>query len=244
MSNNNHTPIIILANPQMAENIGMVARAMLNCGLTQLRLVAPRDGWPNQVAYPPAAGADMVLDNAQTFETLAEAVADCHLVLATTGLERDVRKPLLTPEKAVQAACAVPQGQQVAIVFGCERAGLDNNQITMADALITIPLNPEFSSLNLAQAVLIMGYLWRQQTHAHTQAGFDIFPVAETEQATKGEIEHMLQFLEKGLDTKGFYTNPDMRPRMLQNLRHAFQRMRLTRQECTTFYGIFKCLLK
>ena len=151
-------PVIVLVRPQLGENIGKAARAMLNFGLTEMRLVAPRDGWPNPSAGPAAAGADVVLEQAQVFETLAEAVADCAHVYATTVRKRGVTKPVVTPEQAAQAIHRGPG--RSAIVFGPERSGLETEDVALARAIITVPINPEFASLNLAQAVILCAYEW------------------------------------------------------------------------------------
>jgi tRNA/rRNA methyltransferase len=159
--------VIVLVRPQLGENIGKAARAMLNFGLTEMRLVTPRDGWPNPSAGPAAAGADIVLERAVVYETLAEAVADCAHVYATTVRKREVTKPVFTPEEAARAIHAAsgitssgPSGTRSAIVFGPERSGLETDDVALARAIITVPVNPEFSSLNLAQAVILCAYEW------------------------------------------------------------------------------------
>ncbi len=152
-------PVIVLVRPQLGQNIGKAARAMLNFGLTEMRLVSPRDGWPNPSAGPAAAGADIVLERAVAFETLAEAVADCAHVYATTVRKRGVSKPVFTPEEAAQAIHAAGATRS-AIVFGPERSGLETDDVALARAIITVPVNPEFASLNLAQAVVLCAYEW------------------------------------------------------------------------------------
>jgi len=155
-------PVIVLVRPQLGENIGKAARAMLNFGLNELRLVAPRDGWPNPSAGPAAAGADEVLEGARVFETLADAVADCAHVYATTVRKRGVTKPVLTPEEAARAVHA--ESGRSAYVFGPERSGLDTEDVALARAIVTVPINPAFASLNLAQAVILCAYEWSKQT--------------------------------------------------------------------------------
>ena len=152
-----HKPIIILDHPQMGENIGAVARAMMNCELSELRLVAPRDGWPNQKAYPMASGADQILDDAQVFETFQDAIADCHYTYAMTARLRDMNKPTYSPRQLMTELMPKKTGK-TAFIFGAERSGLSNEDISLCTAIVEVPLNPEFSSLNLAQAVLLCAY--------------------------------------------------------------------------------------
>jgi tRNA/rRNA methyltransferase len=236
-------PAIVLVNPQMGENIGAAARAMLNCGLTDLRLVAPRDGWPNEAARINSSGALDVIERAQLFDTLADAVADCTFVVGTTSRDRDMTKPILLPDLAVQAiiqADATKQAPTSALVFGPERTGLVNEDITCCDALLTIPLNPNYASLNIAQAVLLVVYQWR--TAAVTTEMPDILHLSDTKTASKAEIENVLLHLTDALDESGFFATKTQKPAMVQNLRNMFQRMRLTAQEAQTFHGVIKAL--
>ena len=194
-------PVIVLVRPQLGENIGKAARAMLNFGLTEIRLVAPRDGWPNPSAGPAAAGANMVLEHAQVFETLAEAVADCANVYATTVRKRGVTKPVVTPE---QAALAIHHGAgRSAIVFGPERSGLDTDEVALARTIITVPINPEFASLNLAQAVIICAYEWSKHAGLVQPTAEELLPPAPQE-----ELEGMIAQLEAMLEQRNnFFPN-------------------------------------
>ncbi len=191
-------PVIVLVRPQLGENIGKAARAMLNFGLTEIRLVAPRDGWPNPSAGPAAAGANVVLQHAQVFETLAEAVADCAHVYATTVRKRGVSKPVVTPE---QAALAIHRGPgRSAIVFGPERSGLDSEDVALARAIITVPINPEFASLNLAQAVILCAYEWSKHVGLAQPPLEEILPPAP-----QAELEGMIAQLNAMLEPRGYY---------------------------------------
>jgi len=230
------SPVVILVRPQLAENIGAAARAMANGGLFHLRLVAPRDGWPQERAWRSASGADRILDAARTYATLAEAVADLHRVFATCPRPRHIIKPVLTARGAAAELRAIAaRGLAAGILFGAERAGLDNDEMAFADALVRYPLNPAFSSLNLAQAVMVMAYEWwlaadetpprRLVTH-------------ETRIATKGELENFLRHLIAELDACGFLDNLPKRPGMVRNIRHFFQRGEVTEQELRTLHGI------
>ena len=179
-------PTIILVQPQMGENIGACARAMLNCGLTELRLVKPRDGWPNEKAQANASGADLVLDNARLFDTTADAVADLHVVYATTVRTRGMIQQFVTPRVAAEELRAqYAAGHKVGVLFGPERTGLVNDDLTLAEKLITVPLNPSFASLNLAQAVLLIGYEWFQTGEIPPER---ILHTGQTRPATKAEL--------------------------------------------------------
>ena len=186
-------PVIVLVRPQLGENIGKAARAMLNFGLTEMRLVAPRDGWPNPSAGPAAAGANVVLEQAQVFETLAEAVADCAQVYATTVRKRGVTKPVVTPEQAAQAIHRGPG--RSALVFGPERSGLDSDDVALARAILTVPINPEFASLNLAQAVILCAYEWSKGVKLAQPTAEEILPPAPQEEL-EGMIGQLVTMLE------------------------------------------------
>lgn len=239
-------PAIILVNTQMGENIGMAARAMLNCGLTDLRLVSPRDGWPSEIAQRASSGALAVIENARVYDTLAEAVADCRFVVATTSRPRDMVKTVLTPETAAAAMIQADNaaGEPVsAYVFGAERSGLENDDLTHCDAILSIPLNPEYMSLNIAQAVLLASYGWYQAMLQDTQRAVpDMLAVADENVATKRDMDALLAHMEDALDESGFFTAESLRPTVLRNLRNTFQRMRLSTQEAHTFHGIIKSL--
>jgi len=191
-------PVIVLVRPQLGENIGKAARAMLNFGLTELRLVTPRDGWPNPSAGPAAAGADIVLEQAQVFETLADAVADCAHVYATTVRKRGVTKPVLTPEEAAQAVKR--EAGRSAFVFGPERSGLETEDVALARAIVTVPINPEFGSLNLAQAVILLAYEWSKHAALEQPTIEELLPPAPQE-----ELEGMIAQLEAMLEPAGYF---------------------------------------
>jgi tRNA/rRNA methyltransferase len=236
------TPAIILVRPQLGENIGMAARAMLNCGLSTLRLVEPRDGWPNPKAERAASGADIVLEKAVVFGSVAEAVADLERVVATTARNRELVQRIVTPRHAASEMHGwVEQGDRVGILFGPERAGLTNDDMVHADTALSIPVNPQFSSLNIAQAVLLVAYEWAtaietgpaEQMSAHA-----------TRPATKDELANLFVNLERALDESGFLRNKAMRPAMVHNLRALFQRAAMTEQEVRTLHGVIKYLAK
>ncbi|HYD67433.1 RNA methyltransferase [Azospirillum sp.] len=233
-------PSIILVEPQLGENIGACARAMLNCGLTDLRLVRPRDGWPNEKATAAASGADLVLDNAKLFATTAEAVADLHVVYATTVRTRGMIQEFVTPRVAAEQLRAhYAAGHGTGVMFGPERTGLVNDDLTLAEKLITVPLNPAFSSLNLAQAVLLIGYEWFQTGEVPPDR---VLHTGQTRPATKAELLNFFDHVESELDRTGFFTTPEKRPSMVRTIRNAFERMQMTEQEVRTFHGIIAAL--
>jgi TrmH family RNA methyltransferase len=231
-----NTPVVILVRPQLADNIGAVARAMANGGLFHLRLVSPRDGWPQERAWRMASGADRLLDAATVHETVADAVADLHHVYATCPRPRHIVKPVLTARgAAAEIRVVTARDLRVGLLFGPERAGLDNDDMACADALVRFPLDPQFMSLNLAQAVLVMAYEWwtaEDQTLPRT------LMTNETRIATKGELENFLGHLTHELDECGFLKNLPKRPGMVRNIRHFFQRGEVTEQELRTLHGI------
>jgi tRNA/rRNA methyltransferase len=234
-------PPVILHQPQLGENIGLAARAMLNCGLTEMRLVAPRDGWPNEKARTASSGAVAVIEGARVFATLPEALADLTHVFATTARPRDMAKPVLTPKAAAVALrTLVAEGRKPGLLFGPERMGLTNDDIPLADTIVAVPLNPAFSSLNLAQAVLLVGYEWLQAADAtpdfqHWGGG--------DEPAPKAELMNFLERFEAELDDGGFLRNLEQRPTMVRNLRNLFQRARPTSQELRTLHGAVRSLV-
>lgn len=234
-------PAVVLVGPQMGENVGMVARAMLNCGLLDLRLVAPRDGWPNPNARAAAAGAVLVIDAVRVFETTAAAVADLTCLYATTARPRDMIKTVLTPRAAATAArAAIAAGERVGFLFGPERTGLDNEDITLADAIVTVPLNPGFSSLNLGQAVLLQGYEWFTSGSVVPAERPD---VGAGRPATKEEVQGLFTHLETELVACGFFDRiEDKQPAMMRNLKNFLQRSRLLEQDVRTWRGIVKAL--
>src|SRR6187402_140928 len=198
-------PVIVLVRPQLAQNIGKAARAMLNFGLTDLRLVSPRDGWPNPDAGPAASGADSVLADARLFDNVADAVADCAHVYATTVRKRGVTKPVVRPDEAAIAIRSEPGGS--AILFGPERSGLETGDVAGARTILTVPINPEFGSLNLAQAVILVAYEWSKG------AGLSQPPVTEIgSPAPQAELDGMIEQLDTMLIAAGYYFPPDRMP--------------------------------
>jgi tRNA/rRNA methyltransferase len=235
-------PVVVLVRPQLGENIGMAARAMLNCGLSQMRLVAPRDGWPNDKAQRAASGADVVLEQAEVFDSVADAVADLEHVVATTARNRELSQRIVTARHAAaEMRSWIGQGLSVGVMFGPERTGLENDDIVHADTALTIPLNPQFSSLNVAQAVLLVSYEWA--TSADDTAPERMAEHA-TRPATKDELSNLFEHLERALDQSGFLRHQDMRPSMVLNLRALLQRANMTEQEARTFHGVIKFLSK
>jgi len=232
------SPIVVLVRPQLAENIGTAARAMANGGLFHLRLVAPRDGWPLERAWYASSGADRILDAATVHATVAEAVADCHRVFATCPRARHVITPLRTARSAAEDLVEIcrTRGLRSAILFGPERAGLENEDMAHADTWVRYPLNPDHMSLNLAQAVMILAYEWWNA--AEDQTPPRQFVTNETRVATKSELEAFLNRLMAELDASGFLDNLPKRPGMVRNLRHWFQRGEVTEQELRTLHGV------
>ena len=236
------TPAVVLVRPQLGENIGMAARAMLNCGLSTLRLVAPRDGWPNERAQRAASGADIVLEKAEVFDTVGEAVADLERVVATTARNRELVQRIVTPRQAATEMHGwIGRGERVGILFGPERTGLENDDMVHADTALSIPLNPQFSSLNMAQAVLLVAYEW---TAAGDQTPPERLSDHAARPATKEELQSLFDHLERALDQSGFLRNKEMRPSMVLNLRALLQRAEMTEQEARTIHGVIKFLSK
>jgi tRNA/rRNA methyltransferase len=229
-------PIVILVEPQLGENIGMAARAMGNFGLTRLRIVKPRDGWPNSSAQRAAAGADHILDKVELFDTVEAAVADCTLVLATTARAHDQAKPVIGPGQAAQEIVReIAAEGAVGLLFGRERAGLLNEEVALADRIVTFPVNPAFASLNLAQAVLLMGYEWFKLATA------DALPFAmpeRSERASQHQMQAFFDNLVRELDKVEFLRPPEKRDTMLVNLRNIFARMEPTKQDMHTLHGV------
>jgi tRNA/rRNA methyltransferase len=235
-------PSVVLVDPQLGENIGMVARAMLNCGLTKLSLVRPRDGWPNPAAEAAAAGATEVLDGADVYTDTPDALAGCQRVYATTARPRDMVKLVLTPHAAARdMRTAQDQGASVALLFGPERSGLSNDELVLADRVIAVPLNPAFASLNLAQAVLIVGYEWFQAAHAGPS---ESLALAGGLPAERAELLNFLERLERALDGGDFFHPPEKRASMVRNLRNIFLRGDLTDTEVRTLHGVVSALMK
>ena len=231
-------PIIILVRPQMAENIGMVARAMMNCGISELRLVEPREDHLSQSALSASSGAQVILEQAKVYSSLQEATKDIHFLIATTARGRGINKPVYLPEEAVlKLQKRIQSKEQVALMFGPERTGLENNDIVMANALLTIPLNPTHPSLNLAQAVLLVGWIWWQQSlkGLNTKG-------KKIKTASKKELTFFLNFLIKHLENKNYFAIKNKKERMIVNLENIFTKSDLTSAEIKTLYRVVKRL--
>jgi tRNA/rRNA methyltransferase len=231
-----NSPVVVLVRPQLADNVGACARAMANGGLFHMRLVAPRDGWPQEKAWRMASGADRILDAATVHDTVADAVADLHHVFATCPRPRHIVKPVLTARgAAVELREICNRGLRTGLLFGPERAGLDNDDMAQADALVRFPLNPAFMSLNLAQAVMVMAYEWWTADDGTPPR---TLMTNESKAATKGLLENFLTHLVDQLDACGFLRNQPKRPGMVRNLQHLFQRGEVTEQELRTLHGV------
>lgn len=234
------SPAVILCEPQLGENIGTAARAMANFGLWDLRLVRPRDGWPNERAVAAASRADHVISNVRVFETLEAAIADLKLVLATTARPRGLQKAVIGPDVAGQRMAAhVAAGQGVGLLFGREKWGLLNEEVALADTIVTLPVEPAFASLNIAQAVLILAYEWRRQSG---QAETLPFGDGLADVAPRAELVGLLQHLEGVLEQSGFFTTPEQKPSMLDNLRTALTRGQFSSQEIRTLRGVISSI--
>lgn len=234
------TPAIILVEPQLGENIGAAARAMANFGLWDLRLVKPRDGWPNERALAAAAKATHVIERVQVFDTLAEAVTDLTLVLATTARNREMYKPVIGPDAAAERLNAhIGAGEKAGILFGRERWGLTNEEVAISDAIVTLPVEPAFASLNIAQAVLVLAYEWRRVA----LAGMPL-PIAEDlgEPAPRDQLIGLVEQLGEALDRAGFFKTPDKRPGMMDNMHAMFAKAGFNAQEVRTLRGVVAAL--
>lgn len=228
-------PVIVLVRPQLGENIGKAARAMLNFGLTKLRLVAPRDGWPNPSAGPAASGADIVLENARVFDTTAEAVADCAHIFATTVRKRGVTKPVLTPDEAAgEMRSALGRS---AILFGAERSGLETEDVAMARAIVTVPINPEFGSLNLAQAVILLAYEWSKGANLVQPTATVALPPAP-----QAELDGLIEHMESLLEPTSYFTPPERERATKRTLRGLLTRPGWNSLEVRTLRGVLSAL--
>ena len=228
-------PIVILVEPQLGDNIGAAARAMANFGLSRLRLVTPRDGWPNPRAWVAASGADRILDEAGLFETVEQAVADCTFVLATTARQHDQAKPVVGPEEAARLmAPRVETGETVGVLFGRERYGLENAEVGLADRIVTLPVNPAFASLNLAHAVLVIAYEWFKLTSG---GALPFTMPVKSDAAPRKQLLAFFAMLERELHRVEFLRPPEKCETMLINLRNIFHRMAPTRQDIQTLHG-------
>ncbi len=228
-------PVFVLVRPQLGENIGKAARAMLNFGLTDMRLVAPRDGWPNPAAGPAASGADIVLEKAEVFETVADALADCAHVYATTVRKRGLVKPVVTPEEAAREIHA-EQGR-TAILFGPERSGLETDDVAIARKILTVPINPDFGSLNLAQAVILVAYEWSKHLALASPPQVDLDPPAD-QQDLDGLIDH----LDSMLEPAGYFFPPDRVPATKRTLRSVLTKPGWNANEIRTLRGVLSTL--
>ena len=234
-------PAFVLIRPQMGENIGASARAMWNFGLDRMRITAPRDGWPNPNAVAMASGAGRLLDEAQLFDTTAGAISDCTYVYATTARSRDLTKPVFSPEAAMNdAASRIVSGQNVAVLFGPERSGMENDDIARANAIVTVPVNPDFPSLNLAQCVLLMGYEWRRATTEIEASSVQL----EGDWAEQIEIEKLGDHFEERLENAGFFFPEHKSANMKQNMRNLWSRMPMTRADVQMLHGALRQLVR
>jgi tRNA/rRNA methyltransferase len=237
------TPAIILVEPQLGENIGAAARAMANFALTDLRLVAPRDGWPNEKARAAASRADHVIDAVRVFATTEEAIADLSFVYATTARTRGIPKAVVGPREGIDSLRArSAAGQRTGILFGRERWGLTNEEIALADAIVTFPVNPEFASLNIAQSVLLMSYEWMSAAAGDALPTRVPIPQLDWTPASKADLLGLMTHLEGALDEAEYFRSPDKRPVMVQNLRAILQRAGLTEPEVKVLRGVVAAL--
>ena len=246
-------PCVVLVNPQLGENIGTAARAMANFGLHELRLIEPRDGWPNEKAVTSSSGAHWIIDKASVHETLADALKDMNFVYATTARPRGMTKEVITPEQAGHdMRTRIGRGEKLAILFGRERWGLSNDEVSLADVIVTAPVNPAFASINIAQAVLLVGYEWYkdqasslgQQTPELAALEGPGLQTPDTRPATKEELSGFIGHLERELDVAGFFKTEAKKPGMLRNIRNIFARAELTEQEVRSMRGIVSSLTR
>jgi tRNA/rRNA methyltransferase len=230
-------PVIVLVRPQLGQNIGKAARAMLNFGLTEMRLVAPRDGWPNPDAGPAASGADVVLEQAQLFDTVAAAIADCGQVFASTVRRRDLVMPVLGPDEMAGRIRAVPT--RSAILFGPERSGLETEDVALANAIVTVPINPKFGSLNLAQAVILLAYEWSRT------GDFSQPPAKELEvPAPHNELDGLIAQLDESLENKGYFHPPSRTQATRNTIRTIFTKTGWSSREVKAVRGIIRALVE
>ena len=232
-------PVVVLVEPQLGENIGAAARAMANFGLSRLRIVKPRQAWPNDKARMMAAGADRILDEAELFDTLEAAIADCSFVFATTARAHDQAKRVIGPaDAAAEAAPRIGAGETVAVLFGRERNGLENDEVALADCIVTLPVNPAFASLNLAQAIVIVAYEWFKLAGS----GLPFAMPQKSRSAPKQQLLAFFASLERELEKVEFFRPPDKRETMQINLRNIFTRMQPTQQDIQTLHGVIMAI--
>jgi tRNA/rRNA methyltransferase len=237
------SPVVVLVRPQLGQNIGKAARAMLNFGLTELRLVTPRDGWPNPDAGPAASGADIVLEQAQVFATVADAITDCSTVYASTVRPRELMMPVLAPE-AMAGEIAAATGRS-AILFGPERAGLETDEVALANAIVTVPINPDFGSLNLAQAVIVLAYEWSRHVAGDDPARPALAqPPARLLEppAPRGDLEGLIAQLDESLRAKNYYHPPERMPSTRNTIRTIFTKAGWSSREVKAVRGIIRAL--
>jgi tRNA/rRNA methyltransferase len=229
-------PVIVLVRPQLGQNIGKAARAMLNFGLTEMRLVAPRDGWPNPEAGPAASGADVVLEQAQVFDTVQHAIADCSLIFASTVRRRDLVMPVVGPEEMADQIAALPE--RSAILFGPERSGLETEDVALANAIVTVPINPDFGSLNLAQAVILLAYEWSKRGELSQPTVKELEP-----RAPHGELEGLIGQLNEELEAKGYFHPPSRTQATKNTLRTIFTKTGWSSREVKAVRGVIRALI-
>jgi tRNA/rRNA methyltransferase len=229
-------PVIVLVRPQLGQNIGKAARAMLNFGLTELRLVAPRDGWPNPDAGPAASGADVVLENAQVFDTAEAAIADCSTVFASTVRRRDLVMPVVRPEEMADSIAR--SVERSAILFGAERCGLETEEVALANAIVTVPINPDFGSLNLAQAVILLAYEWSKRIDLAVPPAKELEP-----RAPHGELEGLIGQLNDELEAKGYFHPPSRTQATKNTLRTIFTKTGWSSREVKAVRGVVRALV-
>jgi tRNA/rRNA methyltransferase len=234
------SPAVILCEPQLGENIGTAARAMANFGLWDLRIVNPRDGWPNERAVNAASRADHVIERVRVFDTVEAAIADLSLVYATTARRRDMQKPVLGPDEAATNIVAhIAGGAGAGVLFGREKWGLYNEEVALSDAIVTLPVEAAFASLNIAQAVLIIAYEWRRQSDLGAALPFTD---SLADVAPRAELLGLFEHLEEALDRAGFFTAPDKRPTVINNLRTMLERGKFSSQEIRTLRGVISSI--
>lgn len=229
-------PVIVLVRPQLGQNIGKAARAMLNFGLTELRLVAPRDGWPNPDAGPSASGADVVLERTQVFDTTESAIADCSLVFASTVRRRDLVMPVLGPAEMGDRIAA--SNERSAILFGPERSGLETEEVALANAIVTVPINPQFASLNLAQAVILLAYEWSKRSELAQPTAKEL-----EAPAPHGELDGLISQLDQELDAKGYFHPPSRTQATKNTIRTIFTKTGWSSREVKAVRGIIRALV-